>query len=88
MADISELLLASLNPETRKPAEQNLTALSVQPGFLTHLLGLILEGSKNRAVRLAGAVYLKNLAKMRWEEVRFLCVLAWITVHIFIDLGS
>ncbi|KAJ7623365.1 CAS/CSE protein [Roridomyces roridus] len=61
-------LLDSLNPTTRKAAEQNLDALSVQPGFLPHLLGLIQDSNKERAVRLAGSVYLKNAAKLRWEE--------------------
>lgn len=70
MADISTLLLASLQPDTRKQAEHSLQELSIQPGFLTHLLGLILQPSQDRAVRLAGAVYLKNITKLRWEEVR------------------
>ncbi|KAG6828872.1 hypothetical protein H0H92_006481 [Tricholoma furcatifolium] len=68
MADLPSLLLASLNPSTRKQAEQNLNALSVQQGFLSHLLRLVLEPSQDRAVRLAGGVYLKNITKLRWEE--------------------
>ncbi|KAJ7801877.1 CAS/CSE protein [Mycena olivaceomarginata] len=68
MSDLSSLLLASLNPATRKAAELNLNALSIQPGFLSHLLGLILDPTKERSVRLAGSVFLKNIAKGRWEE--------------------
>ncbi|KIM38838.1 hypothetical protein M413DRAFT_75629 [Hebeloma cylindrosporum] len=68
MADISTLLLASLNPQSRKQAEQSLTALSIQPGFLTHLLRLVLNPSQDRAVRLSGSIYLKNITKLRWEE--------------------
>ncbi|KDR74835.1 hypothetical protein GALMADRAFT_249739 [Galerina marginata CBS 339.88] len=68
MADLSTLLLASLNPESRKQAEQNLSALSNQQGFLTHLLQLVLEPSQDRAVRLSGSIYLKNVTKLRWEE--------------------
>ncbi|KAG6872821.1 hypothetical protein C0995_006303 [Termitomyces sp. Mi166 len=68
MADLPALLLASLNSTTRKQAEQNLDAVSVQPGFLLHLLRLVLEPSQDRAVRLAGGVYLKNITKHRWEE--------------------
>ncbi|KJA18706.1 hypothetical protein HYPSUDRAFT_45045 [Hypholoma sublateritium FD-334 SS-4] len=68
MADLSSLLLASLNPESRKQAEQNLSAFSTQPGFLTHLLRLVLEPSADRAVRLSGSIYLKNITKLRWEE--------------------
>ncbi|KAJ6518618.1 CAS/CSE protein [Mycena sanguinolenta] len=66
--DLPSLLVASLNPATRKSAEQNLNALSIQQGFLSHLLGLILDSTKERSVRLAGSVFLKNIAKSRWEE--------------------
>ncbi|CDO76999.1 hypothetical protein BN946_scf184298.g26 [Trametes cinnabarina] len=68
MAELPSLLLASLNPSTRKQAEQTLQQLSVQPGFLTHLLSLVLQSSQDRAVRLAASVYLKNLIKSRWED--------------------
>ncbi|KAI0714440.1 armadillo-type protein [Cerioporus squamosus] len=68
MAELPSLLLASLNPSTRKQAEQNLQTLSIQPGFLTHLLTLVLQSSQDRAVRLAASVYLKNLIKSRWED--------------------
>lgn len=69
--DLSTLLQASLNPATRKQAETELQNVSVQPGFLTHLLQLVLNSGGDRAVRLAGSVYLKNIAKMRWVEVRY-----------------
>lgn len=70
MADVPTLLLASLQPDTRKQAEQNLAALSAQPGFLPALLRLVLSPEQNASVRLAGSVYLKNTAKRRWEDVR------------------
>ena len=70
MADLPALLLASLQPDSRKQAEQSLQALSLQPGFLPHLLTLVLQSSQDRAVRLAGSVYLKNLVKSRWDDVR------------------
>jgi exportin-2 (importin alpha re-exporter) len=69
LPDLPALLLASLNPDTRKQAEQNLTVLSSQQGFLIFLLNLILKPSQDRAVRLSGSVYLKNITKLRWEEV-------------------
>ncbi|KAI5122027.1 hypothetical protein M0805_008018 [Coniferiporia weirii] len=68
MSDLPSLLLASLNPTTRKQAEQNLAALSAQPGFLPVLLQLILSPTQDRSVRLAGSVFLKNTVKRRWEE--------------------
>lgn len=70
MAELPSLLLASLNPALRKQAEQNIQSLSVQPGFLSVLLQLVLEQSQDRAVRLAGSIYLKNVIKTRWEDVR------------------
>ena len=70
MADLPTLLQASLNPQSRKEAELRLFDLSLQPGFLSHLLRFILQPPQDRAIRLAGAVYLKNVAKLRWEEVR------------------
>jgi hypothetical protein len=70
MSDIASLLQASLQPASRKQAEQQLHALASQQGFLAHLLTLILNGSYDRSTRLAGGIYLKNVAKLRWEEVR------------------
>nr|VWP01251.1 Succinate-semialdehyde dehydrogenase (EC [Ganoderma boninense] len=68
MAELPSLLLASLRPDSRKHAEQSLHSLSLQPGFLTHLLSLVLQSAQDRAVRLAGSVYLKNLVKSRWDD--------------------
>ncbi|KAK0446106.1 CAS/CSE protein [Armillaria borealis] len=68
MSELPQLLLASLNPATRKQAEQSLDAFSAQQGFLSHLLRLVLDQSQERAVRLSGSVYLKNIAKLKWEE--------------------
>ena len=76
MAELPSLLLASLRPDSRKQAEQSLQSLSLQPGFLTHLLSLVLQSAQDRAVRLAGSVYLKNLVKSRWDDVRDLSLYA------------
>ena len=82
MADLPSLLLASLNPDTRKQAEKNLTVLSSHQGFLVHLLNLILEPSQDRAVRLSGSVYLKNITKLRWEEVSLIsCYLIFLALQ-------
>ncbi|GBE78775.1 hypothetical protein SCP_0116680 [Sparassis crispa] len=69
MSELPTLLLASLNPASRKQAEQNLQSLSLQPGFLSVLLRLVLEQSQDRAARLAGSVYLKNVVKNRWDDL-------------------
>ncbi|KAF9242294.1 armadillo-type protein [Melanogaster broomeanus] len=68
MSDTASLLQASLQPASRKQAEQQLNQLTTQQGFLPHLLRLILDNAQERAVRLAGGIYLKNIAKLRWEE--------------------
>ncbi|KAF9463182.1 CAS/CSE protein [Collybia nuda] len=68
MADLPTLLRASLDPSSRKQAEQSLNTLSLQQGFLSHLLRLVVEPGQDRAVRLSGSVYLKNITKLRWEE--------------------
>ncbi|KAJ4471965.1 CAS/CSE protein [Lentinula aciculospora] len=68
MSDLPNLLLASLEPSTRKQAEHSLSAYSEQLGFLSHLLRLVLDQSQNRPVRLSGSVYLKNVSKSRWED--------------------
>lgn len=68
MADLPKILLALLDPKAQKKAEQQLNALSSQQGFLAHLLRLILDASQQATTRLSGSVYLKNIARLRWEE--------------------
>ena len=68
MSDIPKLLLDSLNPHTRKQAEQSLEAYSRQPAFVVHLLRLVLDATQNGAVRLAASVYLKNMVKLGWLD--------------------
>lgn len=82
MSQLPQLLLASLDPNTRKQAEQNLHALSQQPAFLTTLLRLVLDPAQDRPVRLAGSVFFKNVVKNKWDDVRLTCrcVLPTLTV--------
>lgn len=68
MSDIPKLLLESLNPYTRKKAEQALDAYSRQPAFVIHLLQLVLAISNDTAIRLAASVYLKNRVKLGWLD--------------------
>jgi hypothetical protein len=61
-------------PHVTLTATDTLTSMLIIPlkfGFLPHLLQLVLDQTHHGAVRLAGGVYLKNLAQLRWEEVRF-----------------
>ena len=75
------LLLASLHPNPRKQAEQNLHALSIQPGFLPVLLRLVLEATQDRSVRLAASVFFKNVVKNKWEDVCTHHVLSTVDAH-------
>ncbi|KAF8635563.1 hypothetical protein AX15_000213 [Amanita polypyramis BW_CC] len=68
MVDLPSILTALLDPRTQKEAEKSLNALSTQQGFLLHLLRLIIDASQQLTIRLSGSVYLKNIAKTRWEE--------------------
>lgn len=68
MSDLPAFLSASLSPATRKEAERQLHVLSQNQGFLSLLLGLVLDPSQDRAVRLAGSIYFKNLVKSKWDD--------------------
>jgi Importin-beta N-terminal domain len=68
MSDIPNLLLQSLNPQTRKQAEYSLGEYSRQPAFVLHLLRLVLDATQDSPVRLAASVYLKNTVKLGWLE--------------------
>ncbi|KAF8511326.1 CAS/CSE protein [Gautieria morchelliformis] len=68
MSDLPSLLGSSLSPAARKEAEQSLVDFSLEPSFLLHLLGLVLNASQNKGVRLAGSVFFKNVIKKRWSE--------------------
>jgi exportin-2 (importin alpha re-exporter) len=69
MADLPSLLLASLQPQTRKAAEQGLITFSNQPGSLQTLVAFILQDTQDKGARLAGSTLLKNAIKRRWCEV-------------------
>jgi exportin-2 (importin alpha re-exporter) len=74
MSDLPTLLGSSLSPAARKEAEQSLLEFSLEPSFLIHLLGLVLNASQSKGVRLAGSVFFKNMLKKRWSEVSVLVV--------------
>lgn len=69
MADLAALFSASLDPSTRKQAEQALTEASLQQNFALELLGFVLGTTQDRAIRLASGIYFKNTIKRRWNPV-------------------
>jgi len=66
--DLSNLFLASLNPQTRSQAEASLLQASIQSSFLVQLLQLVLNTSERKEARQAACVYFKNTVKRRWNE--------------------
>lgn len=72
MADLAALFSASLDPITRKQAEQALTQASLVQNFALEVLALALSSTQDRAIRLASGIYFKNTIKRRWSPVGFL----------------
>jgi exportin-2 (importin alpha re-exporter) len=72
MSSVPALLAASLSPDKRKVAEAELASLSLQPGFLPHVLQVVLDQAQSLQVRQAACLYFKNQVKRRWDGVRSL----------------
>jgi len=72
MAELAALFSASLDPGTRKQAEQALTEASLSQNFAIEVLALALSSTQDRAIRLASGIYFKNTIKRRWSPVSFL----------------
>ena len=71
LAELPPILQASLNATTRKDAEQKLKVLSTTPHFLPSLLQLVLASpTVDMSIRLTGAIYLKNVVRKNWIDVR------------------
>ena len=68
--DIQDLLLASLQPDSRKQAELSLNTLTSQAGFAVLLLTFLVDTNKDFSARLSGSILLKNTVKERWKDVR------------------
>ncbi|KAJ9111753.1 hypothetical protein QFC22_006412 [Naganishia vaughanmartiniae] len=67
---LSDLLTQSLSPrpEIRHPAEKNLNATELQPGFLLLVLALVKDDRAALEIRQAAGVYFKNVVRKRWSE--------------------
>ncbi|KAG7194699.1 importin-alpha export receptor [Scheffersomyces spartinae] len=73
MTDISleaipKYLEQTLVREHAKQAEGLLRSIETQPGFPTNLLHVIALTSINDSIRLAGALFFKNLIKRKWMD--------------------
>lgn len=71
MTDIQGVVSAleqSLNPTTAKTAESALKVMETQEGFPVTLLHVIANNNTPNSIRLAGALYFKNLVKRKWID--------------------
>lgn len=65
---IAQYLEQSLSPQHAKQAETSLRSLQSQPGFLINLLHIVASTNLSAGVRLAGALFFKNLIRRRWVD--------------------
>ncbi|XP_058126531.1 importin-7 [Anopheles ziemanni] len=65
---ISELLRATIEPTQRMQAEEQLNQVHKIIGFLPSLLQVVMQNEVEMPVRLAGAIYLKNLVNSSWPD--------------------
>lgn len=68
-SNVPALFAASLVIDQRKAAEAQLEGLSVQKGFIPHLLQIVLDRTQALPVRQAACLYFKNQIKQRWDDV-------------------
>lgn len=66
LESIPSYLKESLNPQNAKQAENHLRSIESQPHFAINLLHVVASTNLEPAVRLAGALFLKNLVKRNW----------------------
>ncbi|KNC97042.1 importin-alpha export receptor [Spizellomyces punctatus DAOM BR117] len=67
-AALTHYLGQTLNPATRKSAEQSLTSVEIQPNFPVLLLKLVHDPATDATVRFAGVIYFKNFIKRHWRQ--------------------
>ncbi|KAF2647507.1 Cse1-domain-containing protein [Lophiostoma macrostomum CBS 122681] len=69
IAQLSQLLQASLDPRQNKQAEAAITQEQVKPGFSLALLQIVASDSSPPTVRLSSALYFKNFVRRNWVDV-------------------
>lgn len=68
VAKLIEVLRATLDPNQREQAEQQLTEVHKIIGFAPVLLQVVMTGEIDMPVRQAGVIYLKNMLTQYWIE--------------------
>ncbi|OVF09273.1 putative importin-alpha export receptor [Clavispora lusitaniae] len=66
LESIPQYLKESLDPRNAKQAEARLRSIESQPHFAINLLHVVASTNLDSAVRLAAALFLKNLIKRKW----------------------
>ncbi|QEL59803.1 hypothetical protein CJJ09_001889 [Candidozyma auris] len=66
LESIPGYLKESLNPNHAKQAESHLRSIESQPHFAINLIHTVASTNLDPGVRLAGALFLKNLVKRKW----------------------
>lgn len=66
LESISQCLEQSLTPQYARQAEQQLKSIEAESGFLVNLLHVVASKNLNGSIRLAGALFFKNLIKRKW----------------------
>ncbi|XP_053624286.1 importin-7 [Plodia interpunctella] len=65
---LTEILRATIDPNQRQQAEEQLSQIHKIIGFAPSLLQVVMLNEVQPPVRLAGVVYLKNLVTSGWQE--------------------
>jgi exportin-2 (importin alpha re-exporter) len=68
LESIAHCLEQSLLPQFARAAEQNLKSIESQPGFSINLLHVIASTNLSISIRLAGALFFKNLIRRKWID--------------------
>lgn len=66
--NIASILQQSLLPQTAKQSEVELKSIESQEGFPLTLLHLVASQNLDISIRLAGALFFKNLIKRKWID--------------------
>ncbi|EMG45589.1 CSE1 Importin alpha re-exporter [Candida maltosa Xu316] len=66
LESIPKILEQSLHPQYSNQADKTLKSIENEPGFSINLLHVIASTSLQQSIRLAGALYFKNLIKRKW----------------------
>ncbi|KAF5304421.1 hypothetical protein FQR65_LT07951 [Abscondita terminalis] len=63
-----DLLRATIDPNQRQQAEEQLAQIHKIIGFAPSLLQVIMMNDCEMPIRQAGAIYLKNLISQNWHD--------------------